>query len=245
MMRIYVAELQLHNFLTFSSSVGFAVIGGVSYPVYRPQPYIHNYALMYGFRGIPYASLASKTGEYDEIDYSLLSEIENEIYVFPARPRSLVIKRVLCNIKGEGYAEPVQPKPKTVYPWHVAHMYIAPGSIFETVVLVKREGIRLPSVIRIGVKRQGVFKVRYVEASIEGYTDGYSDPVNLGDVIRFRAEPDSYVVLLTTKTKRTGVPYSNYVVKGYYSRRVLAVIRARTGSRVTEFRLPIPGAIVS
>jgi len=244
-MRIYVAELQLHNFLTFSSSVGFAVIGGVSYPVYRPQPYIHNYALMYGFRGIPYASLASKAGEYEEIDYSLLSEIEDEIYVFPARPRSLMIKRMLCNVKGEGYASPTRLNPKTVYPWHVAHMYIAPGSVFETVVLVKKEGVKLPSVIRIGVKRQGVFKVRYVEASIERHTNGYSDPVNLGDAIRFGAEPESYVILLTTKTRKVGVPYSNYIVKGYYSRKVLAVIRASIGSRITEFKLPIPDSAVT
>jgi len=244
-MKIYVAELQLHNFLTFSSSVGFAVIGGVSYPVYRPQPYIHNYALMYGFKGIPYASLASVVGEYKQIDYSLLNEVEDEIYVFPARPRSLVIKRMLCNIKGEGYAEPVQPRPKTMYPWHVAHMYIAPGSIFETVVLVKREGVRLPNVIRIGVKRQGVFKVRYVEASVEGHTNGYSDPVNLGDAIRFGAEPDSYVVLLTTKTERLGVPYSNYVVKGYYTKKILAVVQARIGSRIVEFKLPIPSGFIS
>jgi len=239
-MKIYVAELQLHNFLTFSSSVGFAVIGGVSYPVYRPQPYIHNYALMYGFRGIPYASLASKAGEFQQIDYSLLNEVENEMYVFPARPRALVIKRMLGNIRGEGYAEPIQPRPKTMYPWHVAHMYIAPGSIFETVILTKKEGVKLPTIIRIGAKRQGVFKVRYVEANIEGYTNGYSDPINLGDAIRFGMEPSSHVVLLATKTERIGVPRSNYVVKGFYERNVLAVIRARTGSSTVEFKLPIP-----
>jgi len=239
-MKIYIAELQLHGFLTFSSSIGFAVIGGVSYPVYRPQPYIHNYALMYGFRGIPYASLASKVGEFHQIDYKLLGEIENEIYVFPARPRSLTVKRMLCNVKGEGFAEPVMPRPKTMYPWHVVHMYITPGSVFETVVLVKKESIKLPSVIRIGVKRQGVFRVRYIEAEIEGYTSGYSDPINLGDVTRFGIRPDSYIILLTTKTERTGVSGSNQIVKGLYTGNKLAVIRARNDLHSAKFKLPIP-----
>jgi len=240
-MKIYVAELRLHDFLTFSSSVGFTVISRVSYPVYRPQPYIHNYALMYGFRGIPYASLASKAGEFQQIDYSMLNGIEDEIYVFPARPRALVIKRLLSNIRGEGYAEPVQPRPKTVYPWHVVHMYIAPGSVFETVILVKREGIKLPSIVRIGVKRQGVFKVRYSEAEVKGCTSGYSDPINLGDAIRSGLKPGTYVVLLTTKTERFGIPYSNYVVKGFYERNELAVIRAKVGSRDVVFKLPVKG----
>jgi len=240
-MRAYIVELQLHDFLTFSSSVGFVVIGKLSYPVYRPQPYIHNYALMYGFRGFPYASLASKAGEFQQIDYNLLDEIEDEMYVFPARPRNLVIKRTLCNIRGEGYAEPIQQKPKTMYPWHVVHMYIAPGSIFETVVLVKKESVKLPTVIRVGVKRQGVFKVKYSEAQIGKLSGGYSDPINLGDAIRYGMEPDSYVILLTTKTERTGVSQSNYIVKGFYERNMLSVIRSRKGSRTVEFRLPILG----
>jgi len=241
-MRVLVARLKLNNFLTFSSSIGFSVIGGVSYPVYKPQPYIHNYALMYGFSGILYASLASPTKpKYPgEIDYRFLKEIEEKMYVYPARPRNLVMKRMLCNIKGEGYVEPVQPKPKTIYPWHVIHMYFAPQSSFETVILLRDESIRLPRVIRIGTKRQGVFSVEYSQARIKGTTRGISDPINLGDARRFKLEPNSYIVVLVTKTKRKGVPYSNYIVKGIYEDEKLAIVETRIGDELISFRLPIP-----
>jgi len=242
-----VARLKLHNFLTFSSSVGYTAIGGVTYTVYRPQPYIHNYALMYGFSGLLYASLASPTNPEhpNEVDYSFLDDIEEKLYVYPARPRHLVVKRMLCNIKSEGYAEPVQPKPKSMYPWHVAHVYLAPESIFETVVLVKDGSVRLPRTIRVGVKRQGVFKVEYAEAEVKGHTYGVSDPINLGDVERWSIKPDSYTVVLTTKTLRKGVSYSNYVVKGLYKDKALSIIEARTENETVEFRLPIPKALKS
>ena len=241
-MKILIVRLKLHNFLTFSSSIGFSVIGGVSYPVYKPQPYLHNYALMYGFAGLLYASLASPTKpkHSNEIDYNLLQNIEKKIYVYPARPRHLVIKRMLCNIKGEGYAEPTQPKPKTMYPWHVAHIYFGPGSVFETVIIVKDNSTKLPSVIRVGVKRQGVFKVEYRQAKIKEFTNGISDPVNLGDIIRFGLKPYSYVLVLSTKTRRIGIPYSNYIVKGLYKENVLAVIEGKIGKETVSFKLPIP-----
>jgi len=241
LMKILIAKLKLHNFLTFSSSIGFSVIGGVSYPVYKPQPYIHNYALMYGFAGLLYASLASPTKPKhpNEIDYNFLQDIEKKIYVYPARPSHLVIKRMLCNIKSEGYAEPTQPKPKTMYPWHVAHVYFGPESVFETVVAVKDESVKLPSVIRIGVKRQGVFKIEYAQAKIKDFTNGISDPINLGDMLKFGLRPDSYILVLSTKTKRVGVPYSNYIVKGLYREKKLAVIEGRIGKDTVTFKLPI------
>jgi len=237
-----VARLNLHNFLTFSSSVGYSVIGRVTYTAYRPQPYIHNYVLMYGFSGLLYTSLASPTNPKhpNEIDYSFLDDIEKKLYVYPARPRHIVVKRMLCNIKSEGYAEPVQPKPKSMYPWHVAHVYFAPGSVFETVIIVKDDSVRPPRTIRIGVKRQGVFKVKYAEAEVKDYTNGVSDPINLGDVTRLGIKPDSYTVVLTTKTIRKGVLYSNSIVKGLYRSRALAVIEARIGGEAIEFKLPIP-----
>jgi len=242
-MKILIAKLKLANFLTFSSSVGFSVIRGVSYPTYKPQPYIHNYALMYGFAGLLYASLASPTKpKYpNEIDYNFLDEIEKKMYVYPARPKNLVIKRMLCNIKGEGYAEPTQPKPKTLYPWHVVHVYFAPNSVFETVIILFDETMKLPSTIRIGVKRQGVFKVEYAKADIVDYAHGFSDPINLGDAERFNYKPDSYVLILSTKTRRRGVPHSNYIVKGFYREKKLAVIRGRLGRELVTFRLPLSG----
>lgn len=239
-MKILICKLKLNNFLTFSSFVGYSVIAGVSYQVYKPQPYIHNYALMYGFAGLLYASLASPRKHVNEIEYRFLNMIEKRMYVYPARPRSLKIKRMLCNIKGEGYVDVVQPKPKSVYPWHVAHIYFAPGSIFETVLILFEENLKLPKTIRIGVKRQGVFEVSYREAKIVKDTSGFTDPVNLGDMERFGLNPDSYAVVLSTKTRRKGVPHSNIIVKAFYSKPVIKVIRGTIESEKIVFHLPIP-----
>lgn len=242
-MRILIAQLKLHGFLTFSSTVGFSAIGGVSYTVYKPQPYIHNYALMYGFAGLPYVSLASPTNPENpgELNFSFLQELEKKIYVYPARPRHIVVKRMLCNIKGEGYAEPITPHPKSMYPWHVAHIYFSPGSVFETVIVVKDDSIRLPSVIRIGVKRQGVFKVDYINAEVgKEFVSGISDPVNLGDMEKLGFKPDSYILVLASKSRRVGWPQSNYIVKGFYKENKLAVIKGKAEGETILFRLPVP-----
>jgi len=240
-MRIFVCRLKLNNFLTFSSFVGYSVIGGVSYQVYKPQPYIHNYSLMYGFTGLLYASLASPRKHVNEIEYKFLDSIEKKLYVYPARPRTLRIKRTLCNVKGEGYVELVQPKPKSVYPWHVAHIYFAPGSVFETVAIVFDEGVKIPRTIRIGVKRQGVFEVTCSEAKISDKAiSGFTDPVNLGDMERFGLKPDSYVIVLSTKTRRKGIPHSNIIVKAFYNKPVIRVIEGIIEGEKSVFHLPIP-----
>lgn len=229
MTRTYICSMKLCDHLTFSSTVGYANIMDVSYMVYKPQPYIHNYSLMYGLGGLLYASLWSPHVETGNIEYSLLDEIEKRLYVYPARPRKIALKRMLLNIKGEGTVEVVQPKPKSMYPWHVVHLYFAPGSVFETVVVTKQDDIRIPSTIRIGVKRQGVFRVVCEEATFKGYTSGFTDPVNLGDLIRYNFIPDSYVVLLNTKTARRGVPDSNAIVKAYFKEKRVALLESRNG----------------
>jgi len=43
-----------------------------------------------------------------------------------------------------------------------------------------------------------------------------------------------------TKTKRKGVPYSNYIVKGIYEDEKLAIVETRMGDELISFRLPIP-----
>jgi len=238
MSKVLIARLKLNDFLTFSSTISFTSIGGVSYPIYKPQPYLHNYALMYGFAGLLYASLASPGKQLNEIDYSQLNEIKEKFYVYPARPKAIVVRRLLCHVKSEGFAEPVQPKPKTVYPWHVVHMAFTPGSEFETVVIVRDERTRLPKTIRIGVKRQGVFSVEYRPAEVRGYVSGFSDPINLGDARLNNLTPDSYVVLLSTRTSHKNIPHSNLIVKGYYREDKLALIEATEGEKTT-FKLPL------
>lgn len=236
MQKVYICTLRLCDYLTFSSSVGYANVGDVTYMVYKPQPYIHNYPLMYSFAGLLHVALASPTIEVTEIDYSNIDNIERQLYVYPARPHKISLKRMLLNIKGEGAAELVQPRPKSMYPWHVIHLYFAPGSEFKTVVITRSNGIKIPGTIRVGVKRQGVFKVYCEEATIKSYTSGLTDPVNLGDLYRQGLRPKSYTVLLSTKTLRKNSQYSNIVVKAYFDEDVVAVIESRSGAR---FRVPL------
>lgn len=235
-MKIYIVHLKLNDFLTFSSTVGFTSIGRVSYTVYKPQPYLHNYALMYGFTGLLYASLASLAGKNvrdikREIDYSGLDEIEKKLYVYPARPKRLNVKRLLANVKGEGFVE-IQTNPKGAYPWHVIHVWFTPGTEFET-VLVADDKVRIPNTIRIGVKRQGVFTVKLEPAKIEGTVDGLSDPVNLGDLMKRGIRPRQAIILLRTKTVRKNVPYSNIIARIYHDN--LTIIKGEN----TEFFLPL------
>lgn len=237
-LRTYICSLKLFDYLTYSSTVGLANVMGVTYTIYKPQPYIHNYPLMYGFAGLLYAALASPSIEVSEIDYSWLDEIERSIYAYPARPRRIVLKRTLLNIRGEGAVGLSQPRPKSMYPWHVVHLYFAPGSEFETVLLVKSSDVKVPPVIRVGVKRQGVFRVKCAEAEVRRFVSGFTDPVNLGDLLRYNIIPHSYTVLLNTKTTRKGVPHSNMIVRAYFDGNVVAVLETRDGQR---FRVPMLG----
>ncbi len=238
-MKPYICELKLCDYLTFSSTTDYANVGGVTYMVYKPQQYIHNYALMYGFSGLLHASLASIAKRVLEIDYNLLDEIEEKVYVYPARPISVSIKRMLLNIRGEGAVDVVQPKPKSVYPWHVCHMCFPPGSLFETVLLVKDENYRIPATIRVGVKRQGVFRVKCREVEERSRTRGFTDPVNLGDLLKYGLKPSYYKLLLETKTVRKDVPYSNTIVKAYFDREVIDVLKV--GEKT--FRVPLLASI--
>lgn len=238
MPKVYTCTLRLCDHLTFSSTVGYANVMDVTYMVYKPQPYLHNYPLMYGFSGMLHVLLASPTIETTEIDYSWLDEIEKRLYVYPARPKRISLKRMLLNIKGEGAVEVVQPRPKSMYPWHVMHLYFAPGSQFETVFVAKSVNVKIPATIRVGVKRQGVFRVECEEAVVKGYTSGLSDPINLGDLLKSGGNPTSYIVLLNTKTTRKGVPNSNIVAKAYFDKPIVAVLESRSGVR---FKVPLIG----
>jgi len=238
-MKIYIITLKLNDFFVFSSHLTFSKIKGVSYTVYRPSQYIHNYPLMYALADLLYVSLASPTITVDEIEYKDLDEIEKILYVYPARPRSIRLMRLLGNIRGEGFAEPSEAHPKTIYPWHVAHIVFTPGSIFESVLITYENDIKLPKIIRIGVKRQGVFTVEYYEAVITGFTDGFSDPINLGDVVRRGLRPDSFRMLLETRTRRKNAPGSNMIVSGEYRRRMLSIVKANINGEEVVFRLPL------
>jgi hypothetical protein len=240
-MRMYIITLKLNDFFVFSSHLTFSEIKGVSYTVYRPSQYIHNYPLMYALTDLLYVSLASPTITVDEIEYKDLDAIEKILYVYPARPRSIRLMRLLGNIRGEGFAEPSEAHPKTIYPWHVAHIVFTPGSIFESVLITYEDDIRLPKTIRIGVKRQGVFTVEYHEADITGFIDGFSDPINLGDVVRRGLRPDSFTKLLETRTRRKNAPGSNMIVIGEYRRRMLSIIKANINGEEIVFRLPLLG----
>lgn len=239
---IYVCTLKLAGHLTFSSSISVTTIPSrrgkdAAFTVYKPAMVIHNYPLMYAFSGYAHGSLVSfrishtqvLKGEVPPPEYTLMKEITNRLYVYPARPRHILLDRMLAVATGEHIVQHVG-QPKAMYPWRVIHYYFLPGSIFETVVLTKN-GVRLPRTIRLGVKRQGVFEVSCRRAVVKGEIEAYTDPVNIADVEAWGYKPKSYITLLEPKSPEP--PIGRVLVNA-------SVISGGGAKDAPEFILPLP-----
>lgn len=241
-MKMLACRLRLHGFLTFSSFVGVATIGGVTFTEYKPAPVIHNYPLMYAFAGLAHGSLASKSWSWSDPikgslnapppEYRLLQEMLRRFYIYPAKPSSIVVARMLGVVGGERLAH-LQVRPKSMYPWRVVHHYFAPGSVFDTLVILYDEGFKLPRTIRLGAKRYGVFKVDCREAVVEGEWSYYSDPVNLDDVAKWGYRVLRSVMVL--ERKRAGGSLARALVD-----RPVKLLKARFPDGNVELKLPLP-----
>lgn len=239
-MELLACRLHLHGFLTFSSFTSVVPYGNTSFTEYKPAPVIHNYPLMYAFFGLVHGSLASKVRERpieDAVrvappDYRLLKEVLRKLYVFPAKPYRLITTKMLAVAGGERLVQLV-PKPKAMYPWRVVHQYFAPGSIFDTILLVYDEDYIPPKTIRLGVKRYGVFRVECVKANIVGEWHWYSDPVNVADIEKW-----GYTIVrqVTVLSPKKGTAEIARVILNKPVKRIEALF---TEGRV-EFKVPLP-----
>jgi len=274
MLRAYLADMHLHGILLFSSVCrpALAKPGGA---FIQCAGYIHNYALIYGFSNVPVASYAVVPSRHflayrsletrsrriapflasaRPLTYLLVREAiekllrdEDSIYVYPAQPVEVHVKKFLMSAKGSGYAE-VRGSLKTVYPRMEHYVALVPPSRFKTIVLASGRK-ELPKVmfVRIGMKRLGIFKVVLRECRIDRRVPDprwSSLPVNLYDTELFGYDVMDFVKVLETPSKPTDsngriVPQASVV--GYALVRDMYIVRCYDAAgHGEEYIVPLP-----
>jgi CRISPR type I-D-associated protein Csc1 len=237
----YLCLLKLEGYLTFSSSATPVVVGrDLTVTEYRPAPVIHNIALTYALAGLPHGSLGSRVNpppwktRTEPPLYMVASELKERFYVYPAKPIRVVLERQLAIAGGEKLVS-LQAQFKSMYPWRVLHQYYAPGSEFLTTVLAGQQW-RPPRVVRLGAKRYGVARVECREAEASQAGPGFSDPVNLNDILSWGLKPRRVIVLLDHKNTTAG-----RIVRAELDS--LYEVKARMGGHTYSMLLPLPPGV--
>lgn len=230
--------LRLEGYLTFSSTAAPAMVGrDLTVTEYRPAPVIHNIPLAYALAGLLHGSLGSRVNPppwkaaLEPPLYMIADEIRRRFYVYPAKPVKIVLERQLAIAGGERLVS-LQAQFKSMYPWRVLHQYYAPGSEFITTVIAPPEW-KNPRVVRFGTKRYGVARVICKEAEAVHAGLGFSDPVNLRDILSWGLKPRRIVVLLDHKN-----PTAGRIVRAELD--TLYEIRARINGGTYSMLLPLP-----
>lgn len=209
----------------FSSEVRPMVSAGGSMGSYvSTSPYVHNYPVMYGLMGksaeayfvIPSlheAYYADRKAKGEGLRYTSVKRMiddfasgkEGSFYAFPLVPRTFTVSSFLLSAESWSYVVPTRGGLKNVFPRLTSYSAIMPGSRFVTFVAVHGDA-RLPSYIRIGKKRWGVFRVDYEEVHIERVEKrkdtASSLLVNSEDVKRFGFKVKSFARVLETPNFR-------------------------------------------
>ena len=260
----YVVDMYLLGLLLFSSEQRPAIAepGGA---VITTSHFIHNYPLIYGFNNRPVEAytvipslhflsyeklgksrfapkLAREPLKYTFVEEQIRRLLRGEpaIYVFPAYPERVFVRKFFMAAKGFGYAE-FRGRLKTVYPRLEHYVAITPPSRFKTVVL---STVELPPVlyIRIGMKRMGLFRARLHKAKIIGRVEEYawtSVPVNLYDVGLFGYTIYDAVKLREKRSKPPEKPLSSVI--GYVKTNNLVVLAYGR----ERLRVPVPYQVLS
>ena len=231
--------LRLDGYLTFSSTATPVVVNrDLTVTEYRPAPVIHNIPLTYALAGLPQGSLGSRVNPPpwkavpEPPEYTVAEELRAWFYVYPAKPVRIVLERQLAIAGGERLVS-LQAQFKSMYPWRVLHQYYAPGTVFLTAVLAPPDW-KPPRVARLGVKRYGVMRVECNGAEAVMAEPGFSDPVNLRDIVSWGLRPRRAIILLDHKN-----PTAGRIARVELDR--LYLLRARIGGRVYSMLLPLPG----
>lgn len=263
--KVYIADLHLHGVLLFATEQrpSLAEEGGA---IITTGHYIHNYPLIYGIAGVnveSYAVIPSLHFTFYESEkiqdlkpriartplrYGFVEEqIEgllegrDSIYVFPAYPIKVSIKKFFMQAKGTSYAE-FRGRLKTVYPRLVHYVAIVPPSEFKSIVLTSNVEMPRELYMRIGMKRMGLFKVYLREAEISGRIEDLawsSVPVNIYDVSLFGYSPIEIIKVMETRSKPPSKPSTSVI--GYIRARGLFLVEpTKKKLRREEYRVPLP-----
>jgi len=216
---LFLAEMELHGILTFSSEIRPAVAGVGA--VHITSHFIHNYPLIYAFNKriaeayvvIPSLHLSIKRKrvkkplQYIFVDQVLREVQQNRlrhIYAYPAYPLEVTNKKFFLSAKGYGYVEKVKRQIKNFYPTETNWVSLVPPTRHRTLLISPH---RLPRrlYIRIGMKRTGIYKVVLREidpSSIRRLEElAWSTiPVNLYDTKLFGYRVEDYIKVLETRS---------------------------------------------
>lgn len=263
--KVYIADLQLHGVLLFATEQrpSLAEEGGA---IITTGHYIHNYPLIYGIAGVNVESyavipslhftfyesekmqalkprIARTPLRYGFVEKQIerLLEGRDSIYVFPAYPTKVSIKKFFMQAKGTSYAE-FRGRLKTIYPRLVHYVAIVPPSEFRSIVLTSNVEMPRELYMRIGMKRMGLFKVYLREAEISGRIEDLawsSVPVNIYDVSLFGYSPIESIKVMETRSKPPSKPSTSVI--GYIRARGLFLVEpTKKKLRREEYRVPLP-----
>ncbi len=254
---LYVAEMNLHGVLTFSSEIRPAVAGVGS--VIITSRFIHNYSLIYAFNGklaeayvtFPSLHLPVKRPPYIKpLQYTFVEEVIGGlqrgelkyVYAYPAMPVRVTSRKFFMAAKGTGYAEPVRRGLKVFFPMSTNWISLVPPTKHLTILVSPRE---LPRTlyVRIGMKRTGLYKVRLKEAAVrEKVADlrWSSIPVNLYDTRLFGYDVEDFVKVLETRSKPLGKRGANVV--GYVRARGMYRLSVKE-RRGESYIIPLPKTV--
>jgi len=264
MMKVYVAELELHGVLLFTTEQrpSLASEGGA---MMTTGHYIHNYPLIYGFANRAIESyavipslhflsyrdlekskfkpkLAKEPLHYGFVEEQIKKLLEGReaIYAYPAFPVKITPKKFFMQAKGYGYVE-FRGALKTVYPRLEHYIALVPPTKFKTIIVTSNIVLPRTLYIRIGMKRMGLFKVYLREAEIHEQTTKYpwtSIPVNLHDTELFGYEIMDAMKVLETRSKPLKKPLASII--GYVRTTKLYLVKAGK----EEYRIPLPARLV-
>ena len=249
---LFLAEMELHGILTFSSEIRPAVAGIGA--VHITSHFIHNYPLIYAFNRriaeayivIPSLHQPFKSSKREKrkrvkkpLQYTFVDQVLKEIqlsnlrhiYSYPAYPAEVTIKKFFLSAKGYGYVERVKRQIKSFYPTETNWISLVPPTRHYT-LLISPHNLPRRLYIRIGMKRTGLYKVslyeiRPINIRAINSLEWSSIPVNLYDVRLFNYIVEDYIKVLETRSEPESKRGANSV--GY--------VRARG---LYEITTPIP-----
>jgi len=161
-MKVYLARLELHGPLFFSSETKHALSPSASsHLLVAPKAVLSPIPLTYALNGLPseaYAWRKDKGPSYEALRSA-------KALSYGALPIKVRYKRFFFAMRGMSWGE-YRGNPKVNLPRMVTMVAIVPPSSFRTAVVSERP---LPSAkyLRIGVKRSGIMLAKLEEAEIK------------------------------------------------------------------------------
>lgn len=156
-LKFYVVKLVLHS-VTWFSSLSQPHPGGFVQTLLRV---IHNYPLTLALAGrMVEGTYVSRYGEYKDTRSPAQRFSELKVYAYPLAIERTFYEKILMSMSETDYLF-YKPETRLIVPIRAYHSALAPGTEGRTVVITTNtEDFKLPSYVRMGVKRYGIWKLQ-------------------------------------------------------------------------------------